>query len=44
MNQIPIIGNILLLFLVSVALASCNLFNSDSGQSDVIKTVLFIIL
>ena len=41
MNQIPIIGNILLLFLVSVALASCNLFNSDSGQSDVIENSPF---
>lgn len=41
MNQIPFIRNILVLFLVSVALASCDLFSSDSGQSDVIENSPF---
>lgn len=41
MNQIPLIRNILLLFLVYVALASCDLFSSDSGQSDAIENSPF---
>jgi hypothetical protein len=41
MNQRSVIQNILLLFLLSIALTSCDLFSSDSGQSDVIENSPF---